>query len=124
MERPVCPRCAETARAEDNFCSQCGWSLHLPDEDPRGDALNGSVTAPASQLLPAVRSDLAPLVAPFAPAARRAAALIAAAAAADWAVRRAAPAVAETALRKLARPAERVVLDETITIRHTVTTRS
>ena len=123
MPNPACPRCAEPARPNDNFCSQCGWSLHLADEDTDGDALNGPVTA-AAEFLPAVRSDLAPLIAPFAPAIRRTATLLAAAAATDWAVRRAAPALAGTALRKLARPAERAILDETITIRHTVTTRS
>lgn len=118
-----CPRCAAPAPPSANFCSACGWSLNFPE--PGGEpALEGTVSNPARPILPAVRQDLAPIVASFAPAARRAAALIAAAAAADWAARRGAPALASAAVRRIVRPSERVVLEETITIRHTVTSRS
>lgn len=123
MHDEDCPRCAETVAPSANFCSACGWSIGLPDS---GDdaVLEGPVSNPPRPLLPAVRRDLAPIIASFAPAARRAATVIAAAAAADWAARRAAPALASAAVRRIAGPADRVVLEETITIRHTITSRS
>ena len=118
-----CPRCAGPIAPSANFCSTCGWSLSLPDTGD-GAVLEGQVSNPPRPLLPAVRRDLAPIIAAFAPAVRRAATVIAAAAAADWAARRAAPALASAAVRRIAGPADRVVLEETITIRHTITSRS
>lgn len=124
MPDPSCPRCNETAAEQANYCSACGWSLTLPESDAAPAAIEGPVAQAPSPMLPAIRRDLAPLIAPFAPALRRTAAVIAAAAAADWAARRAVPALAASAVRRVAKPAERVVLEETITIRHRVTTRS
>ena len=124
MTNPSCPRCNETASREANYCSACGWSLTLPESDAAPAALEGPVASAPHPMLPAIRRDLAPLIAPVAPALRRTAAVIAAAAAADWAARHALPALAGSAVRRIAKPAERVVLEETITIRHRVTTRS
>ena len=124
MPDPSCPRCNEAASADANYCSACGWSLTLPESDAAPGALEGPVARAPQPMLPAIRRDLAPLIAPFAPALRRTATVIAAAAAADWAARRTLPALAGSAVRRIAKPAERVVLEETITIRHRVTTRS
>ncbi len=84
--RTTCPRCDRTVEASDNFCRDCGWSLHLETSDEPAvvaDVRVAKIESEQGSLLPALRAELAPYV----PAVRRAAAVVAAAAVADWALR-------------------------------------
>lgn len=85
-----CTRCdAQTAPA-DNYCRVCGHTLR--DGPDTTAIIPAEVTQPArlsQHLLPALRSDLAPLI----PIVRGVATVLATAAVADWAARRMSPAL-------------------------------
>ena len=131
MPQIECPWCDLAVSIDDNYCARCGGALPVSAEptsiSPSAIA-QPSASTPASNLLPAVRADLAP----FVPALRSAASIIPTAALADWAARHAMPMradkVAETA-RELVRPkpssaARTILVEEHITIRQRISVQS
>ncbi len=125
----ACTRCAQRAGGadNDNFCPACGRAL--TDSAASRALIPTEVRSGAERmaLLPAVRADLAP----FAPALRSAAAVIAAAALTDWTMRCAAPALARQARglvqgRRQPRPqvTRTTMIEQQITVRQWISVRS
>ena len=92
----ACIHCADLVGDADKFCHSCGFSLRGDGSASTRALVPTAIRSGADvmALLPAVRADLAP----FAPALRSAATVLATAALADLAARYAAPALARKAV--------------------------
>lgn len=91
MPSCCCPACAATIDAADNFCRRCGVALR---ESRAAVDLDRALVVQEPAILPALRTDLAPLV----PAATRALGVLAAAGFLDWALRKGARQLVEETL--------------------------
>ena len=119
---------SEPVGDEDHRCGACGCAPTSVAIPPVRTLVPDQIERTPAQtaLLPAVRADLAP----FAPALRSVAAVLATAALTDWAARYAAPALARKSreLVRSKRQPQRItrttMIEQHITVRHWVSVRS